>query len=248
MRKYVFILITVLLVNCCSFAQNSSELVQSYIENDRAPAVFSDMESVVWAAPSVEFLTSLGIINGFDDGTFRPDDNITKAEFVKIIICAFGLYNPDAYILLKDNTPEDWYFTYISSALEKEIITADENKEFHSNDYITREEMFSISKNAIDFAEISFTKTGEPIDFTDSDKINPQYKDAVDYMSSHGIVAGNPDGTLNPQSNSTRAEAAVMLTRMLDSVLENEKQTFDDNNSSLSEQNTETTDNMEEKE
>ena len=87
--------------------------------------------------------------------------------------------------------------------------------------------MFEISKKAIVFAEISLTNATTPIVFSDEADINPEYKESIDFMSAHGIVAGNPDGTLNPKGNSTRAEACVMLTRMLNSALENEKQVFE---------------------
>lgn len=227
MKRSFTAVLAAVMITMPAYADNASHLLNSYLADTKAPYQFTDMENVQWAAASVETLTSLGIVNGFEDGTFRPNNNITKAEFVKIVISAFGLYNPDAAVTLTDNNPEDWYYAYISSALEKEIATTDEKGAFNANECITREEMFDISKRAIYFAEISLTNTTSPIDFTDAADINPSYKDSIDYMSAHGIVAGNPDGTLNPKGNSTRAEASVMLTRMVNSALKNEKQVFE---------------------
>ena len=227
MKKYITATLAAAMLTMPAYADTASELLDSYLSDTKAPYQFTDMANVEWASSSVEMLTAMGIVNGFDDGTFRPDSNITKAEFVKIIISAFGLYNSDAAVTLTDNNPEDWYYKYVSSALEKEIAVAGENGAFNANEYITREEMFEISKKAIVFAEISLANTTAPVMFTDESDINPKYKDSIDYMSSHGIVAGNPDGTLNPKGNSTRAEACVMLTRMINSALENEKQVFE---------------------
>jgi len=227
MKKYITAALAASLMLTTVYADKASDLLDSYLTDTKAPYQFTDMANTEWAAPSVEMLTALGIVNGFEDGTFRPDNNITKAEFVKIVISAFGLYTPDAAVTLTDNNPEDWYYTYVSSALEKEIATTDENGTFNAEENITREEMFEISKKAIVFAEISLTNATAPIVFADEADINPEYKESIDFMSAHGIVAGNPDGTLNPKGNSTRAEACVMLTRMLNSALENEKQVFE---------------------
>ena len=227
MKKHIATVLMATLITAPVYADTASDLLDNYLTNTKAPHQFTDMANTLWAAPSVEMLASLGIVNGFEDGTFRPENNITKAEFVKIIISAFGLYNKDAAVTLTDNNPEDWYYTYVSSALEKEIAFTDENGAFNPNQFITREEMFEVSKRAIAFADISLTDATTPILFTDNEDINPVYKESIDYMSSHGIVAGNADGTLNPKGNSTRAEASVMLTRMLNSALENEKQVFE---------------------
>lgn len=227
MKKYITAALVAAMLTTPVCADTTSDLLDSYLTDTKAPHQFTDMANTQWAAPSVEMLTSLGIVNGFEDGTFRPESNITKAEYVKLVISAFGLYNNDAAVTLTDNNPEDWFYTYVSSALEKEIAFTDDFGAFNPNQYITREEMFEISKRAIVFADISSTDTTAPILFTDSTDINPSYKDSIDYMSSHGIVAGNPDGTLNPKGNSTRAEASVMLTRMINSALKNEKQVFE---------------------
>lgn len=248
MKKYIAVLLAASTLFVTAHADTQATLIDSYVSNMNAPCTFTDMSNVTWAAPSVEFLTAMGIVNGFDDGTFRPDSNITKAEFVKIIICAFGLYDAEASVNLKDNNKDDWYYTYVSVAIEKGIAKADKDNCFNAESYITREEMFDISKKALDYADISLIQSGETLVYSDADEINPEYKDSVDYMSSHGIITGNPDGTLCPKANSTRAEASVMLTRMIESLLENEKNLFDENNADSSDATGENTINAEDQE
>ncbi|MDD4688127.1 MAG: S-layer homology domain-containing protein [Eubacteriales bacterium] len=228
MKRIIAAMVAATTLFTTAYADNTADLVDKYINHINAPWTFSDMSGITWAAPSVDFLVSKGIVKGFEDGTFRPDNNITKAEFVKIVISSFGIFNPKAAVRLIDNTDTDWYFPYVSTALEYNIATIDENGYFNPNEYITREEMFEISKRAISFAEISLTNKGTSITFTDEDAINPDYKASIDYMSANGIVAGNPDGTLRPKANSTRAESCVMLKRMIDSVIENEKAVYNE--------------------
>ncbi len=244
MKKIIVAVLMVTSLVLPAYADTAATLINSYITDTKAPHMFTDMEDALWAAPSVESLTSFGIVSGFEDGTFRPDNNITKAEFVKIVVSAFGLYNPDAAVTLTDNNPDDWYYIYVSSAMEKGVASADETGMFNAEENITREEMFDISKKAIDFTEISLIDSATPLSFSDEADIHPNYKDAITYMVSGGIVTGNPDGTLLPKANSTRAEACVMIMRMLNSAIANEKTAVEsDTNTENIDENTEVTTN-----
>ncbi len=167
---------------------------------------FSDLEGH-WAKSNILVMHERGIINGFTDGTFRPENNVTRAEFVKMLVAALKLEIGGA-VQFDDVLPEDWHYAYIATAYNRGIVTG-VGTGFNPDGAITRQDASVIVYRAI---MAGAEDTG--VTFNDEDVIADYAKAAVAALSAKGIILGS-DGFFNPTNNMTRAEAATIIQRIL---------------------------------
>lgn len=172
--------------------------------------VFSDVNSLFWGVEEIEYLYNKNIISGFEDGSFKPNNSITREQAVKMLcVCTdsdAAEYNGE----FTDVKSTDWFAPYISSAMKNGFITGRDNNTFGVGENVTRE----------DFAVMLYRIIGEKeeigeISFTDKDYIADYALEAVSYMSRHQIINGYEDGSFNPEKSLTRAEAAAVIYRYL---------------------------------
>ena len=182
---------------------------------------YSDISSnYAWAKDAINTLTSMGIINGDGKGSFNPSGNITRAEFVKLLITAFGL--PETPIgSFKDVTPDDWYHRYIMTAYRYKIIEPDRDGMFYPDKPITRQDIVYYSSRAIKSAGLTLDQPPLYIlhEFTDYAEIDPYAQSAFAAMYYSGVINGIGNNKLGPKNPATRAEAATIIYRMIN-VLE----------------------------
>lgn len=160
--------------------------------------VFLDVEDH-WAKDSINQLVTSEIISGYSDGTFRPENNITINEFIKMIIEAGN------YSLIRDghNIYPDFY---IATAKANNIVNSDSILDFDK--YMTRYEMVEIVSNFIGTENIKENKNI----FKDLDK---EQKSKVLKLVKLKVVNGYEDKTFMGNNNVTRAEAATVLCKAL---------------------------------
>ncbi|TDF90584.1 cadherin-like beta sandwich domain-containing protein [Paenibacillus piri] len=170
-------------------------------------AEFADMKGH-WAEASVRELVSRGAINGYPDHTFKPDNSITRAEFVTVIVKAFRLTAQDGKSF--GDTSAHWAKSSISTAAALGVVTGYSEDAFGPDDLITREQMAAIVVRAarIDPADQS-------ISFSDSRQVSDWARPALAAASAKGLINGYADGTVKPKENSTRAEAVTLILRAL---------------------------------
>jgi hypothetical protein len=161
-----------------------------------------------WAEQSIKDLIQLGAINGYPDKTFKPNNNITRAEFVSIVINAFGIPAKDGKVFT--DTTKHWAKSAITTAAANGIISGYSDKIFGPNENITREQMAQIIVNVTKMKPTSDAKV-----YKDSSQISSWAKAAVKAATSSGVLGGYKDGTLKPKGNTTRAEAVSVIIRAL---------------------------------
>lgn len=169
---------------------------------------FSDIADNYWGKSFVDYLSSTGIINGYPDGTFKPANPVKVNEFITMAVKSLG------YSL--ESKSSDWAKPYIDKAIELKLI---EDREFYSyTANITREQMVSIAANALSTTE---AKVGNQLDaylkadIKDYHLIDGYYIQNVFEVYKWGLVSGFPDGTFKPKSTASRAEACVVLNKMM---------------------------------
>lgn len=173
--------------------------------------MYNDLDSVSWAKESIERLGKKGIISGTGDNMFRPQDNITREEFVKMIVCAYNLLDENAKTDDFDDVDSSkWYAKYVASAYNAKIIFGINEKDFGVGEFITREDMAVIACRA---ANIAAGNT--EVKFSDDENISDYAKDAVYAMKASGIMQGKGNNLFEPKAYATRAETAKMLDTML---------------------------------
>lgn len=161
-----------------------------------------------WAEVSIKELVGLGAVNGYPDGTFRPNDKITRAEFAAILVKALKL-EPKSGKVFAD-TEGHWAEETISTAAYYGIVSGYDSDTFGVKDPITREQMAAMIVRAA-----KLTPVTEELSFIDEDKISGWAKEAVAAAVKNGIIKGYPDQNFHPQGHATRAEAVTVIVNSL---------------------------------
>ena len=175
---------------------------------------FVDMTDYDWAKDAVESLASKGIVNGKKDYFFFPGDNVSRAEFVKMTVGAFGITGVTD-INFDDVSSDDWSYPYISAAAANNIILGIDEKTFGKDMTITRQDMAVILFRAVEKKLGGESTSNVKTEIRDYDKIADYAKTAVKNMSGFGIIKGMEDGRFLPDVYANRAEAAVMIYRAM---------------------------------
>ena len=106
-----------------------------------AESIFLDVENHAWYAPYISTALARGLVKGYDDGTFRPGNTISRAEFLKVAIEAAQIPVPTRIIANYNNIPSDaWYAPYFAVAYEENLLTAQKGGNIAPHTIITREE------------------------------------------------------------------------------------------------------------
>lgn len=172
-------------------------------------AEFVDVPTDYWAYNTISELADKGIINGIAPNTYAPAETITRAQFVKLIVCALENYDSTAAYppVFNDTAPEAWYTPYVTCGVYSGVIKCDTD-DFLPNTAITRGEAALCMINGLgvqsDDAVCKFS------DVTDSEQ-----KKAVGIAAEYGLITGYDDGTFRPNNTLTRAEASALVSRML---------------------------------
>lgn len=160
-----------------------------------------------WAKDSVMKLMEAGIVSGYQDGSFRPDRTISRAEFTVMLVKALKLESGGEVFA---DTASHWAKDSIATAAAHGIINGYDENSFGPDDPVTREQAALIITRAAR-AESS----DGAVSFTDSAQISPWAQSGVAAAVSGGFFTGYPDGSFRPQNNMTRAEAAVLIVKFL---------------------------------
>lgn len=167
---------------------------------------FSDLETSHWAFEAINYLADNFILNGYLDATFKPENNITRAEFAKIIVSATETLENDATSSFGDVSNEHWSYSYISTAYKLGYITGYPDGTFKPEAKITRADICTIVNRVL-----KAEKGEKEINFTDAEQIPSYAKDAVFALASKGIINGYENGTFLPTANATRAQTAKII-------------------------------------
>jgi hypothetical protein len=185
---------------------------------------YTDMASTHWGYNYIRFLSARGIMSGYggtDAGKVKPDGNVTRAEFIKMLVCALGLYNANANTTYTDVTGNAaWAASYIGSAQSAGIVK-DSGTSFRPTEAITREEMALYAYRAASAAGITLSKSTAAITFNDASQISTtEMATAITAMQQAGIISGEATngvatGNFNPSGVTTRAAAAKIISMLM---------------------------------
>lgn len=167
---------------------------------------FSDLINH-WSREYVLQLTEKGIFQGYADGTFKPNDNITVAEFIKIVVVAMGHD-------LRPGPGDRWYIPFKQKAEEIGLIQGNEIGYFEYTRPITRGEMARILVRAIGDGVDDYEKFID--NYVDYTKIPTALREYVLKATALGLIQGYEDSEFKADKNATRAEASTMITRLID--------------------------------
>ncbi|THF80866.1 alpha-amylase [Cohnella fermenti] len=189
---------------------------------------FSDMPTAAWAAEPIAALAARGAVQGVGDGRFNPTGEVTRAEFVTMLVAAFDLADESATATFSDVKAGAWYEEAVASAQKLGIVTGRTDGTFGVLDPISRQDMAVLIAKAAKVLNASGaasgtangTASGAASDsaasgFKDAASISAYAASAVKLASELGLMGGKGDGSFAPTATSTRAEAAAVLYRLL---------------------------------
>lgn len=167
---------------------------------------FTDLANVAWANEAITALKNRGIIAGMTPTQFCPDNAVTREQFVKMAVAAFGAAWNEGESSFSDVDSSAWYAQYIKKAVNAGVING-QGELFGVGQSITRQDVAVILYRIME-DKISSSKIPE---FKDYDKIASYAQEAVCAMYSSNILSGDDKGLFNPTNACTRAEAAKLI-------------------------------------
>jgi hypothetical protein len=168
---------------------------------------FTDLEEGNWADDPVQYLVDQGVITGYTDGTFRPGDNVTRAQFAKMLVGAMGweVVTPQTPTFI-DVTADYWAYGYIETAAAHGVIGGYTDGSFRPSADITRAQLAKMLFIARDWSLESPTMT----EFSDVNW-NDWFYSYTQAASSAEVMSGYEDHTFRPNAPATRAQVAKIL-------------------------------------
>ena len=176
-------------------------------------ARFSDVPASNDFFDEIEELAEKEIINGYPDGTFRPNHPVTRAQAAKIIVGALGLETDENAQSNFPDVPEGNEFTkYIAVAEDEEIFVGKKDGNFGMNDNITRRQIANVVVRAFELEKGSIEVKFEDIDFDD----DPEATENIKILASNDIVIGYEKNTeYRPNNNTTRGQFAKIVSKTM---------------------------------
>lgn len=164
-----------------------------------------------WARDYIEKLSSKGIINGIDEKTFNPEGKLTRAQLASMIAKAFGMQEK-AESGFYDVPKDAWYYDAVSFVSMEGIMKGD-GTNFRPDDFINREEIAVTTANILRKELIDVS--AKEISVSDYNEISEWAKESVSIVMAAGIMGGYTNNEFGAKNNTTRAEAAVIIMRLL---------------------------------
>lgn len=154
---------------------------------------FPDVPADAWYATAVNTLASLGMVSGDENGNYRPNDPITRAEFC-VIALAFAYEPENAVCYFGDVSRSDWFYTYVAQAASYGWIGGYTNGNFGPNDQITRAQVTTIVNNMLGRAadrDYVIDHQADLVQFSDLTRAHWGYFQIMEATNAHDYTKSN---------------------------------------------------------
>lgn len=185
---------------------------------------FSDMTEEHWAYPQINQLAKEGIVVGYPDGTYKPDAEITRAEFASMVVKALKQQDADItdVINFSDVPKDNWAWPSIQRAVRFDLIHETDDNNFRPNDSVTRAECLEIVVNSLTTDELSLDEAKKLLAerYVDHNSIPQWFIIKAGKAEVLGIVVKVPgeEAKMYATKAATRAEVAAFLFNMIEQV------------------------------
>ncbi|WP_353928918.1 S-layer homology domain-containing protein [Okeanomitos corallinicola TIOX110] len=176
---------------------------------------FSDVSSNYWASQFIQQLSQRGVIAGFPDGTFRPEEPVTRAQFAAMINKAFSKSAQRQPVNFNDVASSYWAYGAIRQAYSIGFLSGYPGNVFRPNQNIPREQVLVSLANGLEYAPMSNTETTLQY-YNDSFNISGYARTPIAAATERAIVVNYPNVKfLNPTVTATRAQVAAFIYQAL---------------------------------
>lgn len=173
--------------------------------------VFAQDYAGHWAENTIKIWFNKGLVTGDGNGNFMPDEPISRAEFLTLVMKSINAQVSVQPSKFADIYISDWYYSTVAAAENMGIVTGSENSEFRPNDNITRQDAMTILGRAY---KIKGGAVFNISDYPDGVEIAEYALPYMAYMCENNVLKGYDDGMIRPERIITRAEALVIADRM----------------------------------
>ncbi|CAH1192893.1 hypothetical protein PAECIP111891_00457 [Paenibacillus allorhizoplanae] len=197
---------------------NEKDLIQS-IESKVTEALKSNAKIELsdtkghWAEKTIGKFVKLKVIDGYEDGSFHPDDNITRAEFGAMIARVFNISSSANHSLALNDIDSHWAKSVIEKLASAGVIAGYEDGTFRPDQTISREEMVVILSRVVNLSKLD--KDASKGNLTDLADASSYAVNQIKEAAEAGIINGKEEGIFDPHGNSTRSEALTVILNAL---------------------------------
>lgn len=177
---------------------------------------FKDFDKSHWSYDAVSYLTEKKVINGFEDGTFRPDDLVKREEIAKIICVALGIETDKEY-KYSDVSSDAWYNSYVQAISVYNIMQGIGDGDFGVGEVLTRQDFAVIAHRLLNSGLIDkeFDKLSDMNSFADVSDAAEYARESINEMRKYGIINGVGNNKFAPLECVSRAQAAQIIYSLI---------------------------------
>lgn len=172
-------------------------------------AEFSDTEGH-WAEHQIDLVADAGIVGGYGDGSFRPNSNITREQFAKVVANFMGYTDKGDVSVFPDVDPNGNLTPYVAMCVKEGVLGGFPDGTMRPKANITREQAAAMLCRAL-----KLHTDGLSTGFADRADITPKLDCEVAALELTGLITGYQDGSFGPKRNLTRGEMMVIISRLL---------------------------------
>ena len=173
---------------------------------------FSDIPDDAWYKEYVSALTSKGIMTGYDNKNFGPDDICTRAQFVTLLYRGAGEPEVTADTSFADVNPDEYYADAVVWAKEASITNGYEDGNFGVDDMLTRSHVVAFIYRYVDYVNGNLSLKADLSSYADANLIEDYAKEPFSWAIANKIVLGTSDSTLEPNTLASRWRNEKVVT------------------------------------
>lgn len=179
--------------------------------------LFSDVSEKNWFYTSVSYLAEKNILNGYEDGSFRPDALISREEAAKILCVALGLENSGTDISYNDIPENAWYKDYVYCITANNVMQGMDNGRFGVGLTLTRQDLAVIAHRLVNNGLINneYNEVSDNIPFEDIAEAAEYARESINEIKKFGIINGVGNNKFAPKDGVTRAQVAQIVYNLI---------------------------------
>ena len=178
-----------------------------------APVInFIDMKNNHWAMDYIRFVVQRGIMVGVDGNRFEPNGKLSRAMLISML----ARISKDE---VQDTKKSDaWYSKDMDWAIKAGIISKSQNNKNKAEEALSRSEMATIIGRYLEYKAIKLEESNKEVRFKDMKNMSEETMKYVNILAKYEIVVGDKTGKFNPNASLTRAETAVVITKLIKAI------------------------------
>ena len=187
---------------------------------DKPKLPFTDLGENQWYESAIEYAYTHDIMEGMSETTFSPNTSLTRAQAVQILYNLEGQPTVTRTTSFADSTTH-WAAKPIAWAEQTGVVDGYEDGTFRPENNVTRQEFAQMMYNYAAYKDYDLSAKGDLSQFTDGDSVQEWAVTAMSWANGNALINGHDDGTLEPGGTTTRAQAASILMRFDQNLVEN---------------------------